>query len=114
MAGYFGGWLDTMLLRIADVLHTVPSLLLALVVLFVLEPSIVNLIVVLGITRISVYLRTARAQTLELRERTFVEVARSIGASHWRIISRDIAPMVFPTIRTLADAGSLHGHPRFR
>ena len=53
--------------------------------LFVLEPSVVNLIVVLGITRISVYLRTARAQTLELRERTFVEVARSIGASHWRI-----------------------------
>jgi peptide/nickel transport system permease protein len=102
MAGYFGGWLDTVLLRIADVLHTVPSLLLALVVLFVLEPSVVNLIVVLGITRISVYLRTARAQTLELRERTFVEVARSIGASHWRIVSRDIAPLVFPTIRTLA------------
>jgi peptide/nickel transport system permease protein len=102
IAGYFGGWMDNILLRIADIMHTVPSLLLALVVLFVLQPSILNLIIVLGITRIPVYLRTARAQTLEIRERMFVEVARSIGASHWRIITRDIAPLVFPTIRTLA------------
>jgi len=102
IAGYFGGWVDNALLRIADILHTVPSLLLALVVLFVLQPSIFNLIIVLGITRIPVYLRTARAQTLEVRERMFVEVARAAGASNWRIITRDIAPMVFPTIRTLA------------
>ena len=77
-------------------------MLLALVVLFVLDPSITNLIVVLAITRIPVYLRTARAQTLEVRERVFIEVARAAGASHWRIMTRDIAPMVFPTIRTLA------------
>jgi peptide/nickel transport system permease protein len=102
IAGYFGGWLDVVLLRIADVVHTVPSLLLALVVLFVLQPSLLNLILVLGVTRIPVYLRTARAQTLELRERTFVEVAHSLGASHWRIVTRDIAPLVIPTIRTLA------------
>ncbi len=102
IAGYFGGWVDNILLRVADVMHTIPSLLIGLVILFVLEPSIVNLIIVLGITRITVYLRTARAQTLEVRERMFVEVARSTGASHARIIMRDIAPMVFPTIRTLA------------
>ena len=102
LCGYFGGWVDNVLLRLADILHTVPSLLLALVVLFVLQPSIFNLIIVLGITRAPLYMRTARAQTLELRERVFVEVARSLGASHYRIISRDIAPLVFPTIRTLA------------
>ncbi|GLQ54729.1 ABC transporter permease [Devosia nitrariae] len=102
VAGYFGGWVDNSLLRIADILHTVPSMLLALVVLFILEPSIFNVIIVLGITRIPVYLRTARAQTVEIRERTFVEVARSMGASHWRIMTREIAPLVFPTIRTLA------------
>lgn len=101
-AGYFGGWVDNVLLRIADVLHTIPSLLMALVVLFVLQPSILNLVIVLGITRIPVYLRTSRTQTLEIRERMFVEVARSIGASHWRIMTRDIAPLVMPTIRTLA------------
>ncbi len=102
ISGYFGGWVDQILLRIADIMHTIPSLLLALVVLFVLRPSILNLIIVLGITRIPVYLRTARAQTLEVRERTFVEFARAAGATHWRIMTRDIAPMVFPTIRTLA------------
>lgn len=102
VAGYFGGWVDNALLRIADILHTVPSILLALVVLFILQPSILNVIIVLGITRIPVYLRTARAQTVEIKERTFVEVARSMGASHWRIMTREIAPLVFPTIRTLA------------
>jgi peptide/nickel transport system permease protein len=102
LCGYFGGWVDNVLLRLADILHTVPSLLLALVVLFVLQPSILNLIIVLGVTRTPLYMRTARAQTLEVRERVFVEVARSLGAPHYRIISRDIAPLVFPTIRTLA------------
>ncbi|MGO4624609.1 ABC transporter permease [Ensifer sp. 2YAB10] len=102
VSGYFGGWIDNILLRIADILHTIPSLLMALVVLFVLQPSIFNLIIVLGITRIPVYLRTTRAQTMEIRERMFVEVARSLGASNWRIMTREIAPLVFPTIRTLA------------
>lgn len=102
VAGFFGGWVDNVLLRIADVLHTIPSLLMALVVLFVLQPSVMNLIIVLGITRIPVYLRTSRTQTMEIRERMFVEVARALGASNWRIATRDIAPLVLPTIRTLA------------
>lgn len=102
VAGYFGGWVDNILLRIADILHTIPSILLALVILFVLEPSVFNVIVVLGITRIPVYLRTARAQTVEIKERTFVEVARSMGASNWRTMTKEIAPLVFPTMRTLA------------
>jgi peptide/nickel transport system permease protein len=102
VSGYFGGWTDEVLMRIADVMHTIPSLLLALAVLYVLEPSIMNLVVVLAITRIPVYLRTARAQALELRERVFVESSRSIGAGHARIIWRDLAPMVVPTIRTVA------------
>lgn len=102
VSGYFGGWADTILMRLADILHTVPSLLLALAVLYVLQPSITNLVLVLAVTRIPVYLRTARAQTLELRERVFVESSRSIGASDWRIMGKDITPMVTPTMRTLA------------
>jgi peptide/nickel transport system permease protein len=102
VSGYFGGWVDEVLMRIADVMHTIPSLLLALAVLYVLEPSIFNLVIVLAITRIPVYLRTARAQALELRERVFVESSRSIGAGDWRIIATDLAPMVLPTIRTVA------------
>ncbi|BBY87253.1 ABC transporter permease [Mycolicibacterium tokaiense] len=102
VSGYYGGWADTVLMRLADILHTVPSLLLALAVLYVLQPSITNLVLVLAVTRIPVYLRTARAQTLELRERVFVESSRSIGASDWRIMAKDITPMVTPTMRTLA------------
>lgn len=102
VSGYHRGWVDNALLRIADIIHTVPSILLALVVLFILDPSVANLIIVLAVTRIPIYLRTARAQTIELRERTFVEVARSLGASHWRIMTREIAPLVIPTVRTLA------------
>ena len=102
VSGYFGGWTDEVLMRIADIMHTIPSLLLALAVLYVLEPSIMNLVIVLAITRIPVYLRTARAQALELRERVFVESSRSIGSGHARIIWRDLAPMVIPTIRTVA------------
>ena len=102
IAGFFGGWVDQTLMRIADILHTIPSLLLALVVLYVLEPNILNLIAVLAITRIPLYLRTSRAQTLELRERVFVEASRAVGAGAPRIIVGDIAPLVLPTIRTLA------------
>ncbi|GAA1995130.1 ABC transporter permease [Nakamurella flavida] len=102
VSGFFGGWVDNVLMRIADIMHTVPSLLLALAVLYVLQPSVFNLIAVLAVTRIPVYLRTSRAQALELRERVFVESSRAIGASSWRIIRRDLAPMVAPTIRTLA------------
>lgn len=102
VSGYFGSWLDHALMRIADILHTIPSLLLALVVLYVLQPSVVNLIVVLAITRVPLYLRTSRAQALELRERVFVEASHAMGASSPRIILRDIAPLVTPTIRTLA------------
>lgn len=102
VSGYFGGWLDQGLMRIADILHTIPSLLLALVVLYVLQPSVTNLIIVLAITRIPLYLRTSRAQALELRERVFVEASHAVGASAPRIIFRDIAPLVIPTMRTLA------------
>jgi peptide/nickel transport system permease protein len=102
VSGYYGGWLDEILMRIADIMHTIPTLLLALAVLYVLQPSIVNLVIVLALTRIPVYLRTARAQALELRERVFVESSRSIGARDIRIICGDLAPMVIPTIRTVA------------
>lgn len=102
ISGYFGGWVDAILMRLADILHTVPSLLLALVVLYVLQPSLINLILVLGVTRIPVYLRTSRAQVMELRERTFVESAHAIGSGPSRIMALDLAPLVLPTIGTLA------------
>ncbi len=102
VAGYSERWYSQLILRLADVIMSFPSLLLALIVLYTLGPSIANLVIVLAITRMPVYLRTARAEVLELRERMFVSAARSMGAKPARIILRHIAPLVLPTLVTIS------------
>ena len=89
-------------MRLNDVLHAIPSLLLALAVLYVLQPSVRNLVLVLAFTRIPVYLRTTRAEVLEIRERMFVAAARVMGAGSLRIALRHVAPIVLPTLITVA------------
>jgi peptide/nickel transport system permease protein len=102
ISGYSRTQLSNVILRLADVIMSFPSLLLAVIVLFMLEPSILNLVIVLAITRIPVYLRTVRAEVLEIRERMFVQAARVMGASSLRIILAHILPMVIPTMLTVA------------
>ena len=80
-AGYYRGWRETVAMRVADVIMSFPSLLLAVVVLYVFSPSAANIVLVLAITRIPVYLRTARAESAELQSRLFVDAARTFGAS---------------------------------
>lgn len=102
IAGYSERWYSHLILRLADVIMSFPSLLLALIVLYTLGPSIINLVIVLAITRMPIFIRTARAEVLELRERMFVSAARSMGASSGRILFRHIAPLVLPTLGTIA------------
>jgi peptide/nickel transport system permease protein len=102
IAGYLGKNTSQVIMRLADVIMSFPSLLLAVVVLYVLGPSIPNMILVLAITRIPIYLRTTRAEVLEVRERMFVQAAIVMGASHWRIIARHVLPVVAPTLVTIA------------
>lgn len=102
IAGYSERWYSHVILRLADVIMSFPSLLLALIVLYTLGPSIMNLVIVLAITRMPIFIRTARAEVLELRERMFVSAARSMGASSARILFRHIAPLVLPTLVTIA------------
>jgi peptide/nickel transport system permease protein len=102
VAGYMGKNVSQLIMRLADVIMSFPSLLIAVVVLYVLGPSIPNMILVLAITRIPIYLRTTRAEVLEVRERMFVQAAVVMGASHWRIIARHILPQVAPTLITIA------------
>ncbi|MCF6370890.1 ABC transporter permease [Rhizobium halophilum] len=102
IAGYSERWYSHVILRLADVIMSFPSLLLALIVLYTLGPSMTNLVIVLAITRIPIFIRTARAEVLELRERMFVSAARSMGASSGRILFRHIAPLVAPTLGTIA------------
>lgn len=102
VAGYSERWYSQVIQRLADIIMSFPSLLLALIVLYTLGPSISNLIIVLALTRIPIYLRTTRAEVLELRERMFVSAAKSMGARPLRIVLRHIAPMALPTLLTIA------------
>jgi len=102
VAGYRQGRIATIILRAADILMSFPSLLLALIVLFVLAPSVANVVLVLALSRVPVYLRTCRAEVLEIRERQFVKAAKVLGASHARIVFLHILPNVVPTLLTLA------------
>ncbi|MCF6387712.1 ABC transporter permease [Mycobacterium sp. MBM] len=101
-AGYYRGWRETVAMRIADVIMSFPSLLLAVVVLYVFSPSAANIVAVLALTRIPVYLRTARAESAELSTRVFVDAARTFGASGASIITRHVVPIVLPTLLTVA------------
>ena len=101
-AGYYRGWRETIAMRVADVIMSFPSLLLAVVVLYVFSPSAANIVLVLAITRIPVYLRTARAESAELSSRVFVDAARTFGASGGSIITRHVLPIVLPTLLTVA------------
>jgi peptide/nickel transport system permease protein len=102
IAGYAGGWLGNVIMRAADIVMSFPSLLLALVVLFLLGQGLANLVLVLAITRIPIYLRTTRAEVLEIRERMFVSAAKAMGAPSLLIIWRHIVPIVSPTLITIA------------
>lgn len=102
VAGYMGKTVSQVIMRLADVIMSFPSLLIAVVVLYVLGPSIPNMILVLAITRIPIYLRTTRAEVLEVRERMFVQAAIVMGANHRRIILRHVLPVVAPTLVTIA------------
>lgn len=101
-AGYHRGWRESLSMRIGDIIMSFPSLLLAVVILYIFAPSAANIVLVLALTRIPIYLRTARAETAELRTRMFVDAARNFGASPSTIMGRHIFPNVLPTIVSLA------------
>ncbi|EST31920.1 dipeptide/oligopeptide/nickel ABC transporter permease/ATP-binding protein [Streptomyces niveus] len=101
-ASYRGGWRENAAMRVADVILSFPSLLLAVVVLYVFAPSATNIVLILALARIPVYLRTARAEGAELRSRLFVDAARTFGAGTWPTIYRHILPIAMPTLLTVA------------
>ena len=102
ISGYYGGSIGNLIMRLADIIMSFPSLLLAVIVLYIFEPGLINLVLVLAFTRMPVYMRTARAEVLEIRERLFVSAAITMGASNNRIIFKHIAPLAIPTLLTIA------------
>ncbi|MFH8483876.1 ABC transporter permease [Streptomyces longisporoflavus] len=101
-AGYHGGRRESLVMRVADVILSFPSLLIAVVVLYVFSPSALNIVLILAVTRIPVYLRTARAEAAELRSRLFVDAARTFGTPSRKIIYWHILPIALPTLLTVA------------
>ncbi len=97
-AGYRGGGLDTFLMRTTDFALVIPWLALAIVLASILGPSLVTIILVIGLTSWPSTARLVRAQVLSVRERPYVERARALGAGNWHLISRHVLPNVTPVI----------------
>jgi peptide/nickel transport system permease protein len=102
LAGFLGGWVDDVIMRISDSVLAIPIVLLALSVLAVVGGGIRNLILVIAFTQWMTYARTARAETLALRQQDFVRAARAVGATRLRILRRNILPHLLPSAIALA------------
>jgi peptide/nickel transport system permease protein len=98
VAGYFGGKLDIVIMQAMDVLLSFPSLILGLMVVAMLGPSIGNLIFAIALTAIPPFARIARAPTVSVKERDYIEACRALGYGHRRILLVHILPNIFPEI----------------
>ncbi len=102
LAGYFGGWVDTVIMRWVDIQTAFPGLLVALTILIMLGPSLQNMMYALMINGWMIFARIVRGVTLSLREEVFVKAARVIGASDLRIIFVHLLPNQVSPILTIA------------
>jgi peptide/nickel transport system permease protein len=102
VAGYIGGVVDNVIVVIMDTLQAFPSIMLSLAILALLGPSLVNVIIVIGLTWMPNYARVIRAQTLSIREKAFVEAERSLGATDRGILISHILPNVIAPALLLA------------
>lgn len=102
VSGYFGGWIDDVIMRIGDIQLAFPFILLAIMFLVVLGPGLMNMILVLGIGQWITYARIVRAQTLSLREKEYVEAARAMGDRTVSILFRTILPNIMAPLTVIA------------
>lgn len=105
IAGYFGGWVDTALTALTDLFLGFPAMILAMAVVAIMGPGTMNLIVAMTLVFWTEYARVIRASTLSLRSRSYVDAARTAGASHLRILWREILPNAVGPIIVLATLG---------
>lgn len=101
-AGFFGGAVDFILMRFTDVMLTLPALLLAMAFVAVLRPSLLTILLVIGLVSWTQIARVVRAETLSMSQRDFVLAARSLGASSMRLMARHVLPNILPTIVVMA------------
>jgi peptide/nickel transport system permease protein len=102
LAGYAGGAVDMLVMRLIDVMLSFPTLVLALAITATLGPGITNTMIAVGIVSVPRYARVVRGQVLSLREQLYVLAARALGASGLRVCLRHVLPNVVPTLIVLA------------
>lgn len=110
VSGYYGGWIDRVIMRTVDAFLAIPNILFMLVILAVLGPGLSSLIFVLGVTNWVKYARIIRGEVLSVKERDYVKAARSVGARNARIILKHILPNVissFIVVSTLSIATTI-------
>lgn len=100
-AGFYGGKVDFIIMRLADVMLAFPSLLLAMVVMYTMGGGLVNIFIALSLVNWASTARIVRSQTLSLKEKEYVEAARSIGVKKWTIMMRHILPNCIPSLIVL-------------
>jgi len=92
VAGFYGRWVDNIIMRGVDIMLAIPNILLAISIAATLGPGITNVMIAVGISSIPGYARLVRASILSIKEQEYIEAARSIGASDFRLITRHILP----------------------
>ncbi|MBP2549782.1 peptide/nickel transport system permease protein [Neorhizobium galegae] len=102
VSGYFGGWIDDVIMRLGDIQLAFPFILFAIMFLVILGPGLANIILVLGVGQWVTYARIVRAQTLSLREKEYVEAARALGDSTVSVIFRTILPNIMAPLTVIA------------
>jgi len=102
VSGYFGGWIDALLMRITDILLSFPSLILALGIMAIVGPGVMSVILAVGITSTPMIARVVRSATLALREVAFIDAARALGAGNTRILYKHLLPNVLGAVAILA------------
>jgi ABC-type dipeptide/oligopeptide/nickel transport system permease subunit len=98
VAGYLGGWVDNVIMRLLDVLMAFPSLLLAITIVSVLGPGLQNALLAIAIVTIPVYARVVRASVLSVKEQAYVSASKALGAGHFHILVRRILPNSIPPL----------------
>jgi peptide/nickel transport system permease protein len=106
LAGYFGRWADGVIMRCMDVMLAFPTILLALAVITILGPGVVNVMIAVGISSIPFYTRVVRSSVLTVRQTEYVTAARAAGCSEARIVARHILPNSFAPVMVLATTGT--------
>lgn len=104
-AGFYGGWIDSAISWITEVLMAFPGILLALTIMAILGPGVNNVILAVGIGTIPQFMRMARSAVLKTREMDFIDAARTIGCSDARILFRHILPNIIQSVIVLATLG---------